>query len=239
MLAEAKRVCDTLVRPFLLFSMTPSQDFRQLANPSQLVTNPPPPIYPVLSTMSMYQPSVASPSTSTLASSSSTAPHTTLHSPVSATTQPGIISTSPTFVVPLQQPPVYPQYTVYGSAPHTQYPTTSYYHQYATYPSPYYPHAHTQPPQPSSISVAGGTTTANTSATSTGGTTLPATAATITTTPATGGTMIGNSGPWSEEESENLKKLAENSKSRAGNAGDIDWDWVVSEWGPTRSRSVL
>ncbi len=85
------------------------------------------------------------------------------------------------------------------------------------------------------------TTSTGASAAPTGGTTLPTTAATITTTPATGGTMIGNSGPWSEEELERLKKLAEDGRSRvgAGTAGEVDWDWVVSEWGPTRSRFVL
>ena len=189
----------------------------------------------------MYQPAVqppvAGPST-TLAPTSSSAPPAAVHAHSGSVTatQPGIISAPPSFVVPLQQPPVYPQYAVYGSTPHAQYPTASYYHQYAPYP-PYYGHAHTQPSQPSSASV-----TASTAASApTGGTTLPTTATTITTTPATGGTMIGNSGPWSEEESERLKKLAEDSRSRAGAgiAGEADWDWVVSEWGPTRSRFVL
>jgi hypothetical protein len=193
----------------------------------------------------MYQPAlqppVAGPST-TLAPTSSSAPPPAVHPPSGSatTTQPGIISASPSFVLPLQQPPVYPQYAVYGSAPHAQYPTASYYHQYTPYSTPYYGHVHTQPSQPSSISGASVTTSAGASAAPTGGTTLPTTATTITTTPATGGTMIGNSGPWSEEESERLKKLAEDSRSRgAGIAGEVDWDWVVSEWGPTRSRFVL
>jgi len=192
----------------------------------------------------MYQPAVqppvAGPST-TLAPTSSSAPPAAVHphSGSASTTQPGIISAS-SFVVPLQQPPVYPQYAVYGSTPHAQYPTASYYHQYAPYPTPYYGHAHTQPSQPSSISSASVTASTAASAAPTGGT-APTTATTITTTPATGGTMIGNSGPWSEEESERLKKLAEDSRSRAGAgiAGEVDWDWVVSEWGPTRSRFVL
>ena len=48
--------------------------------------------------------------------------------------------------------------------------------------------------------------------------------------------MIGNSGPWTEEETERLKKLAEDSKGRGGQAGEVDWDWVVTEWGHSRTR---
>lgn len=43
----------------------------------------------------------------------------------------------------------------------------------------------------------------------------------------------GSQGAWTDEEQERLKELAEGSKSAAGN---IDWDKVVREWGPTRTR---
>jgi len=59
--------------------------------------------------------------------------------------------------------------------------------------------------------------------------------ATITTTPATGGTVIGNQGAWSDEETERLKKLAEDSRAR-GPTTEIDWDWVIQEWGISRTR---
>ena len=56
-----------------------------------------------------------------------------------------------------------------------------------------------------------------------------------------GSTMggVGNQGAWSEEETERLKKLAEESKTMGGQAGDIDWDWVVNRWGSGRSRLVF
>ena len=54
-----------------------------------------------------------------------------------------------------------------------------------------------------------------------------------------GNTMgVGNQGAWSEEETERLKKLAEESKTVGGQAGDIDWDWVVNKWGSGRSRLI-
>lgn len=46
----------------------------------------------------------------------------------------------------------------------------------------------------------------------------------------------GNSGPWSDEETEQLKKLADEKKT---NTGEIDWDQVVNEWGNTRSRHQI
>ena len=58
--------------------------------------------------------------------------------------------------------------------------------------------------------------------------------ATLTTTPATGGSIPGNQGPWSEEETEQLKKLVE--KSRSKTSGEADWDWVTKEWGISRTR---
>lgn len=49
---------------------------------------------------------------------------------------------------------------------------------------------------------------------------------------------IGNQGPWTNEEQERLKQLAEQSRS-ADKSGDIDWDWVVQQWGGNRTRHVL
>lgn len=47
----------------------------------------------------------------------------------------------------------------------------------------------------------------------------------------------GSQGAWTDEEQERLKDLAEQSKS-IGNAGSIEWDWVINQWGPSRTRSV-
>ena len=49
----------------------------------------------------------------------------------------------------------------------------------------------------------------------------------------------GNQGAWSEEETEKLKKLAEESKTQGSHDnGEIDWDWVCNAWGPGRTRFV-
>jgi len=45
----------------------------------------------------------------------------------------------------------------------------------------------------------------------------------------------GTVGAWSDEETERLKKLAEDCRS-VGVAGEIDWDRVVNQWGNTRTR---
>lgn len=47
--------------------------------------------------------------------------------------------------------------------------------------------------------------------------------------------MQSTHGAWSDEETERLKTLAEQSKSRTSN-GDIDWDWTVEQFGETRTR---
>lgn len=48
----------------------------------------------------------------------------------------------------------------------------------------------------------------------------------------------GTQGAWSEEEIDRLKKLAEQSKDMGGNQnrGEIEWDWVVQQWGTSRTR---
>ncbi|KAH9481464.1 hypothetical protein JR316_0005990 [Psilocybe cubensis] len=197
MLGEAKRICDTL-----------------LANPSQLVTNPPPPMYPVITPI--YQPPVVTPQATPAPSTSTPAPST------STPTAPAPVITNPqSFVVPLGAQPGYPhpQYPVYAAGAYT---TTPYY-QYAAYtPGGYYPTP--VPPQHMVSTPAAGTPAQPT--------------AKITTTPATGGTVIGNQGAWSEEENERLKKLTEESRSK-GPSGDIEWDWVVQEWGISRTRQIL
>lgn len=42
-------------------------------------------------------------------------------------------------------------------------------------------------------------------------------------------------GAWSDEETDRLKYLAEQSRSRTTN-GEVDWDWTVESFGETRSR---
>ena len=106
------------------------------------------------------------------------------------------------------------------------YPAAAPYYQYAAYPpGAYYTPPQPLAPQPQPIA----TTTTSAGAQPT---------ATITTTPATGGTMVGNQGAWSEEETERLKSLTEESRSK-GPSGDIEWDWVIQEWGPSRTRWVF
>jgi hypothetical protein len=48
----------------------------------------------------------------------------------------------------------------------------------------------------------------------------------------------GSQGAWTDEEQERLKQLAEQSKS-VGKTGEIEWDWVVHQWGPSRTRFVF
>ena len=47
-----------------------------------------------------------------------------------------------------------------------------------------------------------------------------------------------NQGSWSDEETEQLKKFAEQSRS-VGASGEIEWDWVVRQWGSGRTRFVV
>lgn len=142
-----------------------------------------------------------------------------------ASTSPSTVITNPqSFVVSLGAQSTYPpsQYPgIYASAL-GQYPTTPYYHQYPAYAPPgttYYgpPQTQQSTAQPQLHASASTTSTAITS-----------------TTAAVG----GNQGAWSDEETERLKKLAEESKS-TGTSGEMEWDWVVHEWGNGRTRFVL
>ncbi|KAF5379804.1 hypothetical protein D9615_005683 [Tricholomella constricta] len=215
MLSEAKRLCDTL-----------------LANPSQLVTSPPPPIY----TPTLYQPLQTPPIAST-----SMTPHPTASMSKSATPS-AVISNPGTFVMPL--PPAqtaYPhsQYSMY--APPGQYPTTPYYpYSYVT-PGSYYsqpqlqPQAQAQPVQAQSVVAQPQPVQTQPEASSSSG----VTAASVTGSVITSGTAAGgNQGAWSDEETERLKKLAEDSRGR-GSTGEMEWDWVVHQWGNGRTRHQI
>ncbi|KAF9048446.1 hypothetical protein BJ165DRAFT_1459614 [Panaeolus papilionaceus] len=213
MLADAKRICDTL-----------------LANPSQLVTSPPPPIYPVLPS-TVYQPISTTPAPQPTASTSTAAATPTPAVSVSAP-QPNLITNPQSFIVPLVgQAPPYPQYPMY---PPAQYPTPPYY-QY-----PYPPTYYSQQAVAGASTVAPAATTQPTPSASAPPTVIPSTSQPIVSTiPSTStGTMMGNSGSWSDEETERLRKLAEESKTKSA-SGEIEWDWVVQEWGPSRSRHQI
>jgi len=125
-----------------------------------------------------------------------------------------------------------------------QYPTASYYPQYPAYAShgtyyaspsqqpatqaPQTTQQHTAPtPQPS-------TSASTSAAAAAAANSTPVTA--VTGSPATGAGV--NQGVWSDEETERLKKLAEESRS-IGTSGEIEWDWVVHQWGNGRTRFVL
>ncbi|KAG8859291.1 hypothetical protein FRB96_004506 [Tulasnella sp. 330] len=68
--------------------------------------------------------------------------------------------------------------------------------------------------------------------------TASATSSSPVSTLVSGFTGITSHGAWSEEETERLKSLAEQSKSRGTN-GEIDWEWTTSMFGDTRSRHQI
>ncbi|KAH9003068.1 hypothetical protein EDB86DRAFT_3100265 [Lactarius hatsudake] len=192
MLNEAKRVCDQL-----------------LQNPSQLVGQPPPPVYP----SAPYPPP----------------PQASTSAPPPTNSQPSAVITNPsTFVMPLGIPgtsqPVYP--TIYATTP-SRYPTAPYY-QYPHAPG-YYPAMHNQPipaPPASSSSAPPATHFVSSSG-----------AATPTLTMATSN-PAGASGAWADDDVERLKRLAEQSRT-SGSSNETDWDWVVGQWGNTRTRHQI
>ncbi|KAF8071663.1 hypothetical protein FPV67DRAFT_1482234 [Lyophyllum atratum] len=214
MLGEAKRICDTL-----------------LANPSQLISTPPPPIYSV--TPTLYQPVQTQP----VASASAPVPPSISAS--KSSTPSTVISNPGTFVMPLQpsQTGGYPhtQYSMY--APPGQYPTTSYYqYSYVATPGSYY----TQPQQsgqtqPAAQSQPAPTQPAQPEASSSSGAGNSVATATVITASTGAG---GNQGAWSDEETERLKKLAEDSRA-VGTGGEMEWDWVVHQWGNGRTRHQI
>ena len=140
-----------------------------------------------------------------------------------------VITNAQSFVIPLGAQAAYPHYPSASG----QYATTPYYHQYAYtaglpggtyYPQPQQAQSAPPPIQPQSAQPR--------AATATTATTQPT--ATITTTPATGGTVVGNQGAWSDEETERLKKMAEEHRVKA--TGEINWDTMIQEWGISRTR---
>ncbi|KAF9000691.1 hypothetical protein BDQ17DRAFT_1245258 [Cyathus striatus] len=174
-----------------------------------VISSPPPPLYPVIPALyNPIPPQQASTSSSTT-SSSSTKPVITS----------SVITNPQSFVVPLGTQPAYPQYPLHY-APAGQYPTNPYY-QYSAYHPTYY----AQPPQAAVP-------------------TQPPVAATSPSCPSRPSVTSGNNvssvnqGPWSEEETDRLKRLAEESKS-IGTSGEIEWDWVVHKWGAGRTRHQI
>jgi len=178
----------------------------QFQNPSQLVGQPPPAVYPPVS----YPPPAQAP-----------AP------PPPTVSQPSAVITNPsTFVMPLGMPgssqPIYP--TMYPTNP-PRYPTAPYY-QYPHAPG-YYPN---MPPQS-----APGPPSSSSSAPPPTQFIPPAATATTSTLTMAASNPAGASGAWTDEEVERLKRFAEQSRT-SGPSKETDWDWVVGQWGNTRTR---
>lgn len=116
---------------------------------------------------------------------------------------------SPQSSAAAQQPVTYP---TYPPQVQTQYPTMPYY-----YPQPYTGTQYAPPPTEPSTSAA--PASSNQQSTSAAG-------------------NAGSQGAWADDELERLKQLAEQSKT-AGGAGSYEWDWVVNQWGPSRTRYAM
>ncbi|KAK7690831.1 hypothetical protein QCA50_005932 [Cerrena zonata] len=221
LITEAKRVCDNL-----------------LANPSQLVGTVPPPVYQAVPQYGQMPPPPPPPTSAPAGSAS-------------------VITNSQSFVMSLSAPgmpaahaaPYYPQ--VYA-APGQRYPTTvtTPYYPYPQGAPAYYPpqlqppqpqpqpqsqppqqHAQPAPPAPTSISAPPATTAATAAPAPPSGTLSTFNAATGNVAPG------GQQGTWSEDETERLRRLAE--QSREANKGEIEWDWVITQWGNSRTRHQI
>ncbi|KAI0690621.1 hypothetical protein BC835DRAFT_1417656 [Cytidiella melzeri] len=233
MIADAKRVCDTL-----------------LANPSQLAGQPPPapPAYPTVAGYGAMQP----PPPPTTAAAAGTV----INNPQSFVMPLGPGPIPP----PGYAQPYYP--APYPPGPAARYPTAPYYTApYYSAPAqaaPTNPPAHTPTPVPAPAPATSTSTSvppppASTSVPPPGVAAAPAPAPAPTPAtpapptpaippipaPASGlsafNAATGNAAPggtqgaWSEEETERLKRLAEQSRdNNMQNKGDIDWDWVSS-----------
>ncbi|KAJ7183210.1 hypothetical protein C8R46DRAFT_1066272 [Mycena filopes] len=224
MLREAKRICDDL-----------------LANPSQLILHPPPPLYPVVPTFYHPQPTTtfAPPSPPKPSASPPKLPPTLVPAPAPVQAPaptptptnappppPSTVITNPSsFVVSLGTQSSYP-YAGYG-APPAQH-AGPYYAPYGYAPGYYTPQMQQPPPQsqPSQPAPKPPPPQASTSSAKP----LPPAAAAA----GNGGTQ----GPWSEDEVERLKKLAEDSRASSASK-EIEWDWVVSEYGQGRTRHQI
>lgn len=182
-----------------------------LANPSWLIHNPPPPIMPVMPIFHTFpQPPLSAQATSTPTTATSQAPPSASVATTSTTTSTPAttISNPQSFVMSLSGA---------AAAQSAGYPTRPYYQ----YSGAYQPQATYY--TTTAASGVGSSTTAN-----------PSLSAGAGGGPATG----GNSGTWSDEETERLKKLAEQSKS-TGSSGEIEWDWVINQWGNSRTRHQI
>ncbi|KAI9457197.1 hypothetical protein F5148DRAFT_1322656 [Russula earlei] len=180
-----------------------------LQNPSQLVGQPPP---------SVYAPVSYPPPSQTPASAPATTP------------QPSAVITNPsTFVMPLGMPSTsQPMYsTMYTTTP-PRYPTAPYYQ---------YPHApgyySTMPTQSAPVPP-----TTPTSAPPAAQFIPPAATATTSTLTMATSNPAGASGAWTDEEVDRLKRFAEQSRT-SGSSNETDWDWVVGQWGNTRTRHQI
>jgi hypothetical protein len=180
----------------------------KLANPSQLVNNPPPSVYPAYGTQPGYGGTTYP---SQYPNQSYTAPGFAHTPPTTETSSSNVISNPQSFVMPLGPPAMAPGPS-YGMYP-SRYPTTSYY-QYPPGSTSYY------------ASATQNSTSASTSTNNAASPSWP-----------TG----YNQGAWSEEEVERLKQLTEQSKEQntGPHKGEIDWDWVITTWGNTRTRFAL
>ncbi|KAL4243730.1 hypothetical protein ABKN59_011454 [Abortiporus biennis] len=217
LISEAKRVCDSL-----------------LANPSQLVGSAPPTLYSHIPTYSTMPPPPP-PSSSSSASAPPAAVITNPQSFVMSLGAPSISAPVPT--APYYPPPLY-------ATPGSRYPTTPYYsYQPGSYypqqpPAPHPPTPATPPPTPAPAPTPTNTTTTTSKPTSSATAT-----ATISTFNAATGTITagGQQGTWSEDEVNRLKRLVEQSKEMGGaqGKGEIEWDWVVHQWGNTRTRHQI
>ncbi|PFH53175.1 hypothetical protein AMATHDRAFT_55634 [Amanita thiersii Skay4041] len=187
-----------------------------LANPSQFALNPTNPSYSNSQHVSTAQ--------GTSIQSSPSASGSTNKAPTTPTT---VITNPQSFVVSLGAQAPYP-HAQYPYFPPTaaQYPT-AYYHHLSYAPPPgtaFYP----QPPQVLAPQTQGAATTSVSSP-------MTTTPGTLTSIPSSG---VLNQGAWSEEETEKLRKLAEESRS-IGSSGEIEWDWVVNQYGNGRTRHQI
>ncbi|TBU49829.1 hypothetical protein BD309DRAFT_986211 [Dichomitus squalens] len=236
MIADAKRVCDNL-----------------LANPSQLVGQPvPAPTYPSYSSMPPPPPPGA-------AAAAGPAP-----------TAGSVITNPQTFVMPLNSsvpPPPQPYYpAVYAPPPGSRYPTAPYYYPPPQGATPYYPAsappapaasppavqasapapAPAAAPPPPPVPAPVPTTTpqpAPQASPPTPSPAIPTNTGTISTFSAATGNVApgGHQGTWSEEETDRLKRLAEQSREMGGgqNKGEIEWVWEIQQWGNSRTRHQI
>ncbi|KAI0711892.1 hypothetical protein C8T65DRAFT_718005 [Cerioporus squamosus] len=248
MIAEAKRVCDNL-----------------LANPSQLVNQPIP-----ASTYQPYSPmppppppgAAAAAGPAPTAGSVITNPQTFVM-PLNSTSMPP--PAQPYY------PPMYTAApgARYPTAPYYYPPpqgATPYYPSHAAQPAPAAAPAPAQPSQPAQPAPPAPTPTPAPAPTPTPASApapapapapqpapqsspptvsppVPSNTGTISTfNAATGNTAPGgHQGAWSEEETERLKRLADQSREMGGpqNKGEIEWDWVIQQWGNSRTRHQI